>query len=51
MYLVVLPHQWEANLREKSGLKRIRLGGAKKILQLFPCATYIFQVIHWPAFN
>ena len=23
-----LPHQWEANLQEKSGLKRIRLGGA-----------------------
>ena len=27
-YLVVLPHQWEANLQEKSGLKRIMLGGA-----------------------
>ena len=22
------PHQWEENLQEKSGLKRIRLGGA-----------------------
>ena len=51
MYLVVLLHQWEANLQEKLGLKGIGLGGAQKILPLISYATYIFQAIYCSAFN
>ena len=50
-YLVVLPRQREANTLEKSPLKEIMLDGAKKILRLISCATYIFQTIHGSTCN
>ena len=46
MYLVVLLHQWEANLQEKLGLKEIILGGAQKIIRLISCATCINHAIY-----
>ena len=42
MYLVIVPHRWEANLQEKSDLKELMFGRVIKFFRLISCATYFF---------